>query len=145
MSSKEYYLKNKEKISQKAKEKYQEQREQRLEKQRKHSIENVDQIKQYRQSPKGRFSMIKSGAKRRGLEFELTFDQYVTDFYGRECYFCGELNCTGIDRVDPNFGYIKENMQSCCFNCNEMKMDRNIIEFKDHIIKLYNKIINGKF
>lgn len=69
------------------------------------------------------FSVYKTGAVYRGLDFDITeeeFQQMTT----RPCYLCGlkpsDGNC-GVDRVDNSVGYILSNCCSCCNLCNMMK------------------------
>jgi hypothetical protein len=47
------------------------------------------------------------------------------------------LKYNGIDRIDSLKGYENENVVSCCKNCNSAKMQLTILDFKNHIIKIY--------
>jgi hypothetical protein len=42
----------------------------------------------------------------------------------------------GVDRVDSNYGYRFDNVQSMCGMCNKMKSDHSEEEFDRHIIKI---------
>ena len=67
--------------------------------------------------------MIKSGSKRRNIDFNISEELYWT-LLEDKCYLCGHkpyLEYGGIDRVDSNIGYTPENVKSCCKNCNFMK------------------------
>ena len=46
----------------------------------------------------------------------------------------------GIDRIDSNEGYEKENCVPCCTRCNYMKNDMSISSFTDHILKIANHL-----
>lgn len=46
------------------------------------------------------------------------------------------INVNGIDRVNNKKGYILSNCVPCCFDCNEMKNNRSLSEFLNHIIKI---------
>ena len=99
----------------------------------------------------------KSGAKNRNLSFELDKDTFFK-LTQSNCYYCGQepsqqrkpreknkLNSyiyNGIDRVDSSKGYLKENCVTCCGRCNYMKMDYNLDDFKEHVIKIYNNFFN---
>lgn len=48
------------------------------------------------------------------------------------------LKYNGIDRIDSSKGYEKDNVVSCCKNCNSAKMELSVKDFKNHIIKIYN-------
>jgi hypothetical protein len=49
----------------------------------------------------------------------------------------------GIDRVDNSKGYIQENVVSCCTQCNTAKLNNNLDDFKNWIIKVYDKLIKN--
>lgn len=80
------------------------------------------------------FSSYKRRAKRAGLEFSLTEEDFEI-LTSSNCYYCGippaqetkrnELNgnyvYNGIDRADNSKGYILENCVSCCKPCNSKK------------------------
>lgn len=99
-----------------------------------------------------------SGAKTRGLEFNLSDTEFDKLIFG-DCYFCGQkpseyksdihFNKTnevfkrnGIDRLNSDLGYFKENTVTCCPTCNLMKMTLHSDLFIDHIFKIFNNIVN---
>ena len=57
------------------------------------------------------------------------------------CYICGkdktEKHNNGIDRVDNTKGYLIDNIQSCCWNCNFMKKNYDYECFLDKLILIY--------
>ena len=74
----------------------------------------------------------------------------------KNCTYCGDEpnNCftdrlnknykvkySGIDRIDSNIGYIKNNVVPCCNKCNTAKSILSQNEFKDLIIKIYNNYV----
>lgn len=82
-------------------------------------------------------------AKRRGYEFLLSLEESYKLFTS-SCHFCGEFpnnvkthgsNKTisfkyqGIDRKDPNIGYISENVLPCCKHCNYAKREMSYEQF----------------
>jgi hypothetical protein len=99
------------------------------------------------------YSEYKSSAKKRGIEFCLSKEEFKK-LTSANCFYCGqEPNRTrrtskntgeyihnGIDRVDNSKGYILGNCVSCCKECNIMKMDLSIAEFLHRI-----KIISERF
>ena len=94
--NKDYYTKNKDKVK-------------------------VDRIKYY-YSPKGKYSEYKKGARIRGHEFNLSFNEFK-DFWQNDCTYCGSAIATiGLDRINPLAGYFIDNVVSCCSSCNTMKM-----------------------
>ena len=79
----------------------------------------------------------RASAKRRGYEFELSFEEF-TSLINKNCHFCGseptsrykyghyretkEINLyNGIDRYDNTKGYTVENSVTCCSICNRAK------------------------
>ena len=68
------------------------------------------------------------------------------------CYYCDSLpeNCrkvknnneiflyTGIDRINNDLGYFKENCVPSCIKCNRGKMDRSLDEFLKWVIDIHN-------
>lgn len=95
----------------------------------------------------------KLGANKRNLKFLLTDEEFKEIIY-KNCFYCGSepihknpantkilegsFKINGIDRVNPKLGYIKSNCVPCCSNCNEMKMDRTLEEFKNQVSKIHN-------
>lgn len=70
-----------------------------------------------------------SEAKRRNIEWNLDKD-YIIELIKSKCHYCGISNIiNGIDRIDNEKGYIKENCVSCCKNCNRMKCNFKLIQF----------------
>lgn len=77
----------------------------------------------------------------------------------QKCFYCNSLEIeqgmlrrfkgnkkwikptNGIDRIDSEFGYTKDNVRPCCSNCNYMKRTLSEDEFFKHIEKLYNNLI----
>lgn len=97
-----------------------------------------------------------SGAKKRGLEFSLTREQWdaMTQL---NCFYCGSepsniathryhgaFVYNGIDRLDPNKGYIEGNVVPCCFECNRAKNDMSYSQFLDWIGRLTDHQFSNK-
>jgi len=101
------------------------------------------------------FKDYKSNAKRRGHDFLITKDE-LYDFIMQECFYCGEkhsnfrsnnhdtIRYNGIDRIDSNIGYVKNNLIPCCKKCNIAKNTLSYFEFISHIEKIYLKTIQNK-
>ena len=101
---------------------------------RKNHKERLIQCKKYGHSLKGRFIGYKTGAKRKGLIFEFTLDEF-SKIINKSCYYCGE-DGYGIDRIDSSVGYLKDNCVSCCSMCNYMKNNYTEEEFIGQCIKI---------
>lgn len=83
-------------------------------------------------------SIYKSGAKVRNIPFNLSLDD-VIKLIDSECYYCGDLNSKGIDRIDNTKGYTKDNCVSCCKFCNIMKNTYTVKEVFKKIEAIYLK------
>lgn len=88
----------------------------------------------YEQTVRGRFRKAKSQAKKRGIDFKLSLDQYRAVISQGVCDYCdGPLNRSGsgLDRVDNARPYTAENVVPCCGPCNSIKGEHlNYLEAK---------------
>lgn len=116
-----------------------------------------------RRSMLSRMQGYKAGAKVRGLEWKLSYAQFVKVATG-SCFYCGvgaktwdcvsnapsvqkgspnikpqdyEIKFNGVDRLDSNVGYLSQNVVSCCVSCNRSKSDMTLDEFKSHVERMY--------
>jgi len=113
------------------------------------------------------YSSYKIGAKKRSLEFNISYDEFK-DIIFKNCCYCNDpprdlhsggyrtklrkennkdkLAFNGIDRINSKKGYIKDNIVPCCTFCNRAKSNNSIEYFEDKIKKIYNNInkINEK-
>ena len=100
------------------------------------------------------FLLYKHQAKRRNMLFELAYEDFKTLVSGN-CFYCGsepkqihrpntyrELKYNGIDRVDNNKGYIKDNCVPCCKTCNSAKLCMSQQEFFNWIKRVYEKMLS---
>jgi len=89
---------------------------------------------EYRKTINAKYSQYKLGAKRRGLIFELTLNEFI-ELTKNSCFYCGSEGF-GIDRLDNTIGYLKENCVPCCSICNRMKFQYSVDDFIDHCRKV---------
>lgn len=81
----------------------------------------------------GKFSRLKTKAKNRKINFELTLDQYCQVIQNR-CYYCDVdlFSITGgcIDRInnDKSIGYKIDNVLPCCPSCNLIRNRLHTVE-----------------
>jgi hypothetical protein len=94
-----------------------------------------------------------SRASREGIEFKLD-EPYLLKLTSQDCYYCGnkpnqvrKSRCNtgdyiynGIDRLNPELGYIEGNVVASCFTCNKAKLARSKDEFRDWIDRVYEHI-----
>ena len=99
-------------------------------------------------------------ANKLNISFEITKDEFKF-LITQPCYYCGdtESNCcwnkysrkknknttdkllyNGLDRIDSNLGYTKENIVPCCAFCNLAKLDYSEEEFISKVIKIYENL-----
>lgn len=50
-----------------------------------------------------------------------------------KCYLCGTMKAIGIDRIDSDKEYTKDNSAPCCRMCNFMKKDYPLDQFLEHV------------
>ena len=101
--------------------------------------------------PKRRFDGGVYSAKRRGLTFTVTLEQYAA-LINQPCYYCQDRfgmiqdNQTGVglDRIDNSIGYEIGNVVSCCKICNQIKMDCLTVEETIAAINAIFEVRNAK-
>jgi len=131
----EIYLKNKEKVLLKHKTYYNNNKE-------KINSQRKDYSQKYYKQVKGTlnytYSCYKASAKRRGLEFDLTLEEFGT--FQKICHYCGDF-AGGLDRIHNTIGYSADNCVSCCDICNKTKRALSLDEWKNYLTQmvLYNK------
>lgn len=96
--------------------------------------ENPEKIKQrrerYEKTPENRYRKYKKGARRRGIAFSLSFDEFM-EFWQKPCVYCnGQIETIGLDRVNNSLGYIMSNVFPCCSKCNYLKSGKTLDEFR---------------
>jgi len=74
-------------------------------------------------------------AERRGIDFNLTCDQFI-EIVGGECIYCGDVRNIGVDRIDSEVGYVIENAVPCCAHCNERKGRCSLEQFAYKAIEI---------
>jgi hypothetical protein len=109
--------------------------------------------RQYRQSPqyqkylhrrKGSFahhwSVLKSGARRRGKVVGISFETFQA-IVQRPCRYCGETAdpIHGIDRIDNAVGYCHGNCAPSCARCNYMKHTHAEPAFVAHVAQIVRR------
>lgn len=103
------------------------------------------------------FRITKAHSKRRGIDWNLNFDQYIY-LCEKPCAYCGiapskeQTGCKGhaphygawthggIDRKDTSSGYLIDNCVPCCKDCNIAKMTLSVTDFQSHIRRIFNHV-----
>lgn len=105
-----------------------------------------EQRKRYRKYLKARYNKYENGAKKRGLVFELSVEEFdkITKM---PCEYCGGysdelngVNFNGIDRINSLDGYTTVNSVPCCEMCNRMKLAYDLHDFLEHVKKIANHV-----
>ena len=110
-------------------------------KKKQYRIKNRVQInkmnRKYSKSPEGIYTGLKSNAKIRNINFNITQKDFV-EWYNKQdkvCVYCNrteekiiqdsnkQFSRLSIDRKDNDFGYTLDNITLCCFKCNTIKGD----------------------
>lgn len=90
-----------------------------------------------RRAMKQRLKTIKSGARRRGIDWKIS-DEYAWELLHKSCTYCGEepevynkiqKQCATIDRIDNSLDYTVNNVTPSCLHCNRLKGARPLEEF----------------
>jgi len=91
-------------------------------------------------APGAIFTNYKNKAKRRGLSWELSFEDFL-ELIQDSCSYCGTASLglinyrgdpysyNGIDRFDNDKGYSWDNCHTCCKICNRAKGELTIVGF----------------
>jgi hypothetical protein len=88
--------------------------------------------KAYYRTIGGKFLFYRRWSRIRNIEFDLTKDE-MNVLWQKPCSYCGnEIETIGIDRIDSENGYKKENITSCCSRCNRMKSATTKEDFLNH-------------
>ena len=98
--------------------------------------------KRNKNTPAYRYSTYKSGAKVREIEFNLSFEEFVS-FWNSPCFYCGDsIEGIGLDRKDPKIGYQTDNIVPCCSQCNRAKTIQTTESFIEMCKKVARKFEN---
>ena len=96
-----------------------------------------------------RFPEYRNNARRRGISFELTSEEFK-NITSKPCFYCGGYSSdrnpksrgNGIDRKDSKIGYVLSNCVPCCATCNFVKNNMGYSDFILYIRKLYERTKN---
>lgn len=104
------------------------------------------------------YRSIRDGAKIRGIEFEITYEQFL-HLSSQECHYCGiePRQCmksekslrrfngaylyNGLDRVVNSIGYKIDNVVPCCITCNKAKGTMTVYEFSNWAKRLCQRFL----
>ena len=140
---KKYVIENKDRLKQLQTEYYAKNRQKRIENSQKWVALNKERAKEtrkiYRNTKQGKLKQYINSAKSRNIEFNLT-EEEVFNILDENCFYCGQEKSNGIDRIDSNLGYYKENCVPCCSICNYMKQSFSQLDFISQCKKISSHI-----
>ena len=137
--NKDYARRNKDKIKEYKKNYYKENIDRIKKRQKEYSEKNKDKRIKHQSTPKYKFNAYWNGAKARNIFWGLSLEQFI-EFWQKPCIYCGDsIKTIGLDRINNNLGYIKDNIVSCCEVCNRMKMKYTVEEFINKCRKITKK------
>lgn len=84
-------------------------------------------------------------AKNRGVTWEIPLEYAVLQMR-RDCHYCGSppsgrangTPMSGLDRINPEFGYVDGNVVACCWTCNDSRGRMTADEWFRHMRKILN-------
>lgn len=92
--------------------------------------DNLEKVKQSQRNsyrkPIGRFKKSMKHAKERGIDWNLSFKDFI-NISNQPCYYCSNKFCkpvevgSGLDRLDNSRGYESSNVVPCGKNCNTLR------------------------
>lgn len=92
--------------------------------------------RKFNHSPRGRFIQYRYNARKRGIQFRLSFSEFVA-YWRRPCFYCGyPIRTIGLDRINNSKGYILGNIRACCLWCNRTKSDLSERQFFDYCLRV---------
>ena len=49
---------------------------------------------------------------------DLKIDWFIENIFQKKCFYCGDNERLGVDRIDNKKGHTKINVIPCCYDCN---------------------------
>lgn len=101
----------------------------------------------WQQDVHARYMFYVNRAKNHNWNFEFSEDEFEK-LTSQPCFYCGRYSKStryigdycGIDRLNSDLGYTKDNCVPCCHECNVMKMDLDVFGFLNKVEEIYAKI-----
>ena len=80
-----------------------------------------------------RKAKIRTHRKRFSDQEMISLEDFLEIFYAEKCYVCKRDNeYNTVDRKESNIGYTKDNVATCCWICNKMKLAMSKSELVEH-------------
>jgi hypothetical protein len=82
-------------------------------------------------------------ANKMGIPFDLTIEEF-NQLLSAPCVYCGSTASICIDQIECSEGYSKDNVQPCCYLCNQMKYNNPVEVFLKQVKRIYNHSIKNR-
>lgn len=115
-------------------------------------LQNKDHIravsKAYEQKTKNRpskkYGDLKSQAKTKNREMNISYEEYLEIIKDRTCYYCdynfSEDGGHSLNRIDSKKGYLLDNVKPCCKTCNSIMLDFSIEDLEPRLYKILKRM-----
>lgn len=90
--------------------------------------ENKKRAKDWSNTKRGKYSILRRHAQRSGREFNITEEQFNM-MSEDNCHYCHQRKGFGLDRTNNDVGYIIGNVVPCCWPCNRLKKKQDYDDF----------------
>ena len=128
---------------------YREKNKEVIKEKRKNYYENNKEViresnKKYNRTLEGKYIQLKKSAKKRGLEVQISFEQYAEIIKESKCYYCDasieDVAGSSLNRVDNTKGYLIANVRPCCYICNVIMSDFTKKQLENRFYKILERI-----
>jgi hypothetical protein len=71
------------------------------------------------------------------LAFDFTVKDFESIYNTTKCDYCGDhISTIGLDRLNNDLGYTKDNVVPCCSTCNLMRKSMSVNDFESKILQI---------
>lgn len=61
--------------------------------------------------------------KKKGMSCDITNQWFLDNIISKPCFYCGDHENVGCDRIDNSKGHTMDNVVPCCYICNTVRQD----------------------
>ena len=91
----------------------------------------------FKRSNNCKYNLYKFNSNKRNIDFKIT-EKTFNSLTSQKCTYCGcfEDGCGGIDRVNSDECYVKDNCVPCCYSCNIAKLTYSRFSFLEKCVSI---------
>lgn len=82
--------------------------------------------------------------KRKNVDCDLDIDWVMDNIFNKSCYYCGDDENIGCDRIDNTSGHSKDNVLPCCYGCNIIRSNNFSVDEMLQIAEVIKVIKNNR-